>query len=88
MSALVRFVTGVRAYVLLQVAELRELPLTDVAPVRLDAQVNACVLTQVRAVRECLVALMAFVRFHVFYVQLRVQLQFRLGREYLEKHEK
>jgi len=34
--ALVRLVTGVRAYVLLQVAELCEPPLADVAPVRFD----------------------------------------------------
>jgi len=81
--ALVRLVTGVRAYVLLQVAELREPPLADVAPVRFDAQMDARVLAQVRAVGERLVALVAFVRFHVFDVQLRVQLQFRFGREYL-----
>jgi len=83
--ALVRLVAGVRAYVLLQVAELREPPLADVAPVRFDAQMDARVLAQVRAVGECFVALMAFVRFHVFDVQLRVQLQFRLGCEYLLK---
>jgi len=64
--ALVRLVAGVRAYVLLQVAELREPPLADVAPVRFDAQMDARVLTQVRTVGECFVALMAFVRFHVF----------------------
>jgi len=70
--ALVRLVARVGAYVLLQVAELREPALADVAPVRLDAQVDARVLAQVRAVRERLVALVTFVRFHVFHVQLRV----------------
>lgn len=64
--ALVRLVASVRAYVLLQVAELREPPLADVAPVRFDAQMDARVLAQVRAVGECFVTLMAFVRFHVF----------------------
>jgi len=49
---------------------------------------DARVLAQVRAVGECFVALMAFVRFHVFDVQLRVQLQFRLGCKYLLKKEK
>lgn len=83
--ALVRFVTRVRADVLLQVTELRKPSLTDIATVRLDAQVDTGVLAQVRAVGERLVALVAFVRFHVFHVQLRVQLQFRFGREYLEE---
>lgn len=81
--ALVRLVTRVRPYVLLQVAELREPPLTYVAPVRLNAQMDARVLAQVRAVGERLVALVALVRLHVLDVQLRVQLQFGLGREYL-----
>jgi len=66
--ALVRFVARVGADVLLQVAELREPALADVAPVRFDAQVNARVLAQVRAVRERFVALVTFVRFHVFHV--------------------
>jgi len=64
--ALVRLVTGMRAYVLLQVAELCEPPLADVTSVRFDAQMDARVLTQVRTVGECFVALMAFVRFHIF----------------------
>lgn len=70
--ALIRFIARMCAYVLLQVAELREPPLADVAPVRLDAQVYARVLAQIRAVGERFVALVTFVRFNVFDVQLRV----------------
>lgn len=80
---LVRLVACVRADVLLQVTQLRELPLADLAAVRLDAQVDASVLRQVRRVRERLRALRALVRLRLPHVDLRVQLQVRLAPEYL-----
>lgn len=46
-----------RAYVLLQMRELCELPLADLAAVGLDAEVDPGVLRQVGAVRERLAAL-------------------------------
>lgn len=66
--AFVRFVTGVSADVLLKMGQLSELPLTDLAAVRLYAQVNPGVLRQVRTVRERFRALGAFVRFGFFQV--------------------
>ena len=44
MAALVRFVSSVGANVLLQMTQLRELALTYLAAVRLDAQVDPCML--------------------------------------------
>jgi len=54
--ALVRFVARVRADVLLQVRQLRELALADLAAVRLDPQVDPRVLRQVRGVGKGLAA--------------------------------
>ena len=48
--ALVRLVPCVRPDVLLKVGELGELALADLAPVRLDAQVDPHVLGEVAAV--------------------------------------
>jgi len=59
--ALVRFVTRVRADVLLQVRQLRELALADLAAVRLDPQVDPRVLRQVRGVGKGLAARAALV---------------------------
>ena len=50
--ALVRLVPCVRPDVLLKVGELGELALADLAPVRLDAQVDPHVLGEVAAVGE------------------------------------
>jgi len=67
------------------VAQLGELPLTDLAAVRLNAQVDPRVLRQVRGVRERLRALRALVRLRLAHVDLRVELQVRLATEYLQK---
>ena len=60
---------------LLQVGQLGELSLTDLAAVRLDAQVDPSVLRQVGAVREGLVAGGALVGLGFSHVDLGVQLQ-------------
>ena len=60
---------------LLQVGQLGELPLTDLAAVRLDAKVDPSVLRQVGAVRECLIAGGALVGLGFSHVDLGVQLQ-------------
>lgn len=77
-AASVRLVTGVRPNVLLQVAELGELPLAELAAVRLDAQVDARVLREVAAVGKALRALAALVRLRLAHVDLSVQLHVRL----------
>ena len=61
MATLVGLVPGVSPDVLLQVGQLGELPLTDLAAVRLDAKVNPHVLRQVGAVREGFAALVGLV---------------------------
>lgn len=75
-----------RAYVLLQMRELCELPLADLTAVGLDAEVDPGVLWQVGAVRERLAALRALVRFGFAHVRLRVQLQFRFAAEHLQQN--
>ena len=77
-AAPVRLVAGVRPNVLLQVAELGELPLAELAAVRLDAQVDARVLREVAAVGKALRALAALVRLRLAHVDLSVQLHVRL----------
>jgi len=67
------------------VAQLGELPLTDLAAVRLNAQVDPRVLRQIRGVGERLRALRALVRLRLAHVDLRVELQVRLATEYLQK---
>ena len=47
MSAFVGLVSGMRSNVLLQVGQLGELSLTDLAPVGLDAQVDPHVLGEI-----------------------------------------
>ena len=83
MAALVRLVSRVGANVLLQVTELRELALADLAAVRFDAQMDARVLRQVRTVGERLRALRTFVRLGFAHVDLRVKLQVGLRPENL-----
>ena len=61
MATLVGLVPGVSPDVLLQVGQLGELPLTDLAAVWLDAEVNPHVLRQVGAVREGFAALVGLV---------------------------
>lgn len=58
--------------------QLRELALANLAAIRLDAQVDPCVLRQVRAVGERLRALGTFVRLSFTHVNLGVKLQVRL----------
>ena len=69
--------------VLLEVGQLGELPLTDLTPVRLDAEVDAGVLGEVGAVGEGLAAGGAFVRFGFPHVDLGVELQVSFTGEYL-----
>ena len=52
MTTLVGLVPRVSSDVLLEVGQLGELPLTDLAPVRLDAEVDPHVLGEVGAVGE------------------------------------
>ena len=85
MSTLVRLVARVRPDVLLQMTQLGELALTNLAAVRFDAQVDARVLRQVRAVGERLGALRAFVRLGLAHVDLRVELEVCLGAKNLHK---
>lgn len=47
MSAFVRLVTRMRAYVLLQMRQLSKLPLADLTTVRLNAKMDASVLRQI-----------------------------------------
>ena len=70
--------------VLLEVGQLGELPLTDLAPVGLDAQVDPHVLGEVGAVGEGLATVAAFVGFGFSHMDLGVELQVRLGAETLQ----
>ena len=85
--ALVRLVPGVSPDVLLQVGELGELALADLAAVRLDPQVDSRVLRQVGAVGECFSTSSTLVRLRLPKVDLRVQLQVGLAVEGLENKE-
>lgn len=66
--------TCMRPNVLLQVRELREFPLTNLATIRFDAQVDAGVLRQVARVGERFRTLRAFVWFGFTHVDLGMQL--------------
>ena len=84
MATLVGLVPGVSPDVLLQVGQLGELPLTDLAAVWLDAEVNPHVLRQVGAVREgfaALAALVGLVSLVAAGVGLEVGLGARVGLE-------
>ena len=63
--------------------QLGELPLADLTPVGLDAEVDAGVLGGVGAVGEGLTAGGALVRFGFSHVDLSVELQVGLAGEYL-----
>ena len=65
---LVRLLPGMRAHVLLQMRELRELTLTYLALVGFDAEMDARMLTQVRTICEGFAALGTFVRLHLAHV--------------------
>ena len=69
--------------VLLEVGQLGELPLTDLTPVGLDAQVDPGVLGEVGAVGEGLAAGGALVRFWFPHVDLGVELQVCFAGKYL-----
>ena len=69
--------------VLLEVGQLRELSLADLAAVGLDAQVDPGVLGQVGAVGEGLAAAGALVGLGLSQVELGVQLQVSFARESL-----
>jgi hypothetical protein len=71
--------------VLLQVGELGELPLADLAAVGLDAQVDPGVLGQVGTVREGFIATGALVGLRLPHVDLGVQLQVGFTRKNLKK---
>lgn len=71
-AALVGLVAGVSPDVLLEVRKLGELAMADLATVRLDAEMDAGVLRQVRRVGKCLGALGALVWFGITHVNLSV----------------
>lgn len=85
MATLVRFISCVSAYVLLKVTELGESALADLASIGLYAQMDSCVLRQVRRVGERLRTLRTLVRLRLPHVALRVELQVSLGAENLQK---
>ena len=78
-SALVWLVSSVGSDVLLEVGQLGELPLTDLAPVGLDAQVDPGVLGEVGAVGESLPTAVTFVWLWFSKMDLSVELQVCLG---------
>lgn len=84
LGAAVGLITCVGADVLLEVRQLGELALADLAAVGLDAQVDARVLRQVRGVGERLRALRAAVRLGLPQVDLGVELEVCFGAEHLE----
>ena len=65
--------------------QLGELPLTDLAPVRLNAEVDTGVLGEVGAVGEGLIAGCTLVWFGFPHVYLCVELQVRFASEYLNR---
>ena len=75
MATLVGLVPGVSPDVLLQVGPLVELPLTELAAVRLGAEVNPHVFRQVGAVREGFAAQAALVGLGFSHVDLGVRLR-------------
>ena len=65
--------------VLLEVGQLGELPLTDLTPVGLDAQVDPGVLGEVGAVGKSLAARCALIRLWFSHVDLSMELEVRLA---------
>ena len=84
-SALVWFVPCVSSDVLLEVRQLGELPLADLAPVGLDAEVDSRVLGEVRAVGERLIARSTLVGLGFPHVNLGVELEVSFASEDLKK---
>lgn len=74
MPTFIRLITGVCANMLLQMGELGEFALADFTSIRLDAEVNACVLREIRAVGERFSALGTLVWFGFTHMKLRVEL--------------
>ena len=82
--ALVGLVSSVGSDVLLEVGELGELALTDLAPVGLDAQVDPGVLGEVGAVGKSLPTAVTFVWLGFSEMDLSVELQVCFGVKSLE----
>lgn len=74
-----------RPNVLLQVTELRELPLANFTPVGLDSQMNPGVLREIGTIGEGFATLRTLVRFGFAHMRLRVELELRFGTEYLKQ---
>ena len=72
--ALVGLVPRVSSDVLLEVGQLGELPLTDLAPVRLDAEVDTGVLGEVGAVGKSLPTAVTFIGLWFPQMDLSVEL--------------
>lgn len=85
LCAAVGLVAGVGADVLLKVRQLGEFPLAYLATVRLDAEVDPRVLGEIGGVREGLGALRAAIGLCLAEMDLRVQLEVRLGAKHLER---
>ena len=88
MSTFVRLVARVRAYVLLKMTQLSELPLAYLASIRLYTKMYPRVLREIRRICERLRALRTLVRFRLSHVNLRVKLQIRFAPEYLQQTSK
>ena len=78
-SALVWLVSSVGPDVLLEVGQLGELPLTDLTPVGLDAQVDPGVLGEVGAVGKSLPTAVTFVWLGFSEMDLSVELEVCFG---------
>lgn len=83
MPAFVRFVTGMGAYMLLEMRQLREFALAYFATVWFDAQMDASVLRQITGIGKCFGALRAFVWFSFTHMNLGVQLKIGFRAKYL-----
>lgn len=88
LCAPIGLVTCVGSDMLLQMGELGELALADLAAVGFDPKVDARVLCKVRGVGERLRALRAAVRLRLAQVDLRVELQICFRAKHLELREK
>ena len=86
MATLVGLVSSVGSDVLLEVRQLGELSLADLAPVGLDTQVDPHMLREVGAVGEGFTAVAAFVRFGLSHVDLGVELQVCFGSKSLKQN--
>lgn len=75
-----------RPNMLLEVRQLREFTLADLAAVGLDPEMYPRVLGEIGAIRERLATLRALVGFRLSHMGLRVQLQLGLGAKHLWTH--